>query len=227
MANERTRLFGRPVLLVDNGDGTFSVAVAGTGVGGAAVVDTEMPAAVAAADNMGNPTAPQVLAHLMAFDGTTWDRVRGVTNADNQTPTVLIPVQANSYLFDGTNSDRERPNTEETILTSAARTADQTVNATNFNARGAIFVIDVTAIAATPSITVTIRGRDTLSGQTYDILTGVAITAVSKQTLKVYPGMTAAANTVANEPLPREFQVFVDHLDADSITYSIAALTIL
>src|SRR3990167_6764352 len=37
------------------------------------IVDTELPAAIAGADNMTNPTAPQVLAHLMALEGTTWD----------------------------------------------------------------------------------------------------------------------------------------------------------
>lgn len=38
--------------------------------------DTELPAAVTAADDMSNPTAPQVLAHLMCWDssGSNWDR---------------------------------------------------------------------------------------------------------------------------------------------------------
>ena len=40
-------------------------------------VDTELPAAIALADDMANPTAPQVGAHLMLFDGSAWDRAPG------------------------------------------------------------------------------------------------------------------------------------------------------
>jgi hypothetical protein len=51
------------------------------GVGGAMAVDTELAPAILAADNMGNPTVPQVLSNLMLYDGGTWDRARG-TAAD-------------------------------------------------------------------------------------------------------------------------------------------------
>lgn len=51
------------------------------GVSIPAVIDTELPAAVAAADNMANPTAPQVLAHEMVWDsaGANWDRGDGLS----------------------------------------------------------------------------------------------------------------------------------------------------
>ena len=39
-------------------------------------VDTELPAAALLADDMSNPTVPQVGAHLMGYDGSTWDRVK-------------------------------------------------------------------------------------------------------------------------------------------------------
>lgn len=38
-------------------------------------VDTELAAAIAAADGMANPTVPQVLSNLMGFNGITWDRL--------------------------------------------------------------------------------------------------------------------------------------------------------
>lgn len=44
-------------------------------VGGGLVLDTELPAAVVAADDLANPTAPFVLSALMGYDGATWDRV--------------------------------------------------------------------------------------------------------------------------------------------------------
>ena len=39
-------------------------------------VDTELPAAAALADATANPTAPAVGAHVLAWNGTTWDRAR-------------------------------------------------------------------------------------------------------------------------------------------------------
>lgn len=112
-----------------------------------------------------------------------------------------------------------------TVLPSAARTA--TPDSFEFEAPGVAYtglhlVIDVTAVAATPSITVTVQGVDRVSGQVYTILESAAITAVSTTVLKVAPALTAAANTVANDLLPPIFRITVTHADADSITYSIA-----
>jgi hypothetical protein len=61
------------VVSVDDNGG--SLTVDGT-VAVAGVVDTELPAAAALADNTANPTAPAVGAFLMGFDGTNWDRVQ-------------------------------------------------------------------------------------------------------------------------------------------------------
>lgn len=123
---------------------------------------------------------------------------------------------------------RYRNNHEVTALASAARTAStNSSNLTNYNARGVVVVIDVTAIVAAPSITVTIKGRDTLSGQFSTILASAAITAVGTTKLVVYPGVAAAANSKADEPLPRVWRVEVAHGNANSITYSIGANYIL
>src|SRR5262245_43064908 len=37
-------------------------------------VHTELPAPATRADNMPNPSVPAVAAHLMCYDGATWDR---------------------------------------------------------------------------------------------------------------------------------------------------------
>lgn len=91
-------------------------------------------------------------------------------------------------------------------------------------ARALHLVIDATAITATPSITVTVSGVDRVSGKTYTLLAGAAITAVSTQILKIGPALTASANAVANDYLPPIIRVSVAHGDADSITYSIGGL---
>jgi hypothetical protein len=49
-------------------------------------VNTELPAATAASDNMANPTAPFVLSAAMCWDGTFWDRCTGAA-ADTELPT--------------------------------------------------------------------------------------------------------------------------------------------
>ena len=74
-------------------------------------VDTELPAAVALADNTANPTVPAVGAFGMVFDGTTWDRMLG-----DQTDGVLVNL--------GTNND------VTTELPAAAALADATANPT-------------------------------------------------------------------------------------------------
>lgn len=77
-------------ITVDDGGG--SLTVDGTvGVSGTVTVDSELPAAVALADNAGNPTAPAVGAFGMVWDGSTWDRAPG-TSADG----ALVNLGANN-----------------------------------------------------------------------------------------------------------------------------------
>lgn len=129
--------------------------------------------------------------------------------------------------FNGTTWDRRRANRNDTILASAARTATHnTADLVNHNGRSLHLVIDTTAIAATPSVVFTIQGKDEVSGQYYTILASAAITSVSTVILRVGPGLTAAANLVANDVLPRTWRVLVTHGDADSITYSVGAAII-
>lgn len=109
----------------------------------------------------------------------------------------------------------------------AARTA--TTNSgdlDNGQHRGLHVVIDVTAASATPSVVFTIQGKDEVSGQYYTLLASAAITGVGTTVLRVYPGLTAAANLVANDVLPKTWRVLATHADADSITYSVGACLI-
>ena len=61
-------------------DGTLWRPMLGTATG-AVVVSTSGSAAEAAADNMANPTASQLLAYPFVYDGATWDRLRGTSVA--------------------------------------------------------------------------------------------------------------------------------------------------
>lgn len=115
--------------------------------------------------------------------------------------------------------------TERTLHASAARTATPTtVTQTNYRGeRGGHFVIVVTATAATPSVVPAIEGYSTAADAWYPILTGAAITATGTTVLRVYPGITAAANTAASDLLPQTWRLSMTHADADSITYSVSA----
>lgn len=115
-------------------------------------------------------------------------------------------------------------NKSGTVLASAARTA--TANSEDFlnsRFRGVKIFVKVTAKADTPSITVSIQEKDPVSGEYRTILTSAAITDVTATptVLTVYPGVTAAANVAASEPLGNTWRVVVTHADGDSITYSV------
>jgi hypothetical protein len=143
------------------------------------------------------------------------------------TPTTTM-VGAVPLLYNGSTVDRARSNAPVTVLASAARTAtNNSADFTNYNGRGLHVVIDATAASATPSVVATIQGKDELSGKYYTILASAAITGISTTILKVYPGITAAANLSVSDILPRTWRVSVAHGDADSITYSIGASVIL
>lgn len=118
-------------------------------------------------------------------------------------------------------------NKDITLLTSAARTV-QTDSADQVNTRGKglHIIIDVTIDPALASITPRIQGKDPVSGKYYDILVGVAITAVGITVLKVFPGIAASANAAANDILPAHWRFRMDVADTDSMTYSVSASVI-
>lgn len=118
-------------------------------------------------------------------------------------------------------------NTEVTAFTSAVRTASgnsaDLINASN---KGVHVVIDMTAVPTVETVTFTIEGKDPLSGKYYDILVSSAIVAVSTVVLKVYPGITVAANLSASDALPKTYRIKTTHSASGNFTYSVATNTI-
>jgi hypothetical protein len=135
-----------------------------------------------------------------------------------------LPTIGFNYLFDGTNWDRERGDTEETILASAARTtAINSADFINYNAKGAHIIIDVSALIAGAELTPTIQGKDPVSGNYYDLLVGLPITATGTNIIKIYPGIAAVVNAAASDILPRTWRVSLAVANANSVTYSVGA----
>lgn len=108
----------------------------------------------------------------------------------------------------------------KTLFTSAARTATSSVTM-NTQCMGGVFVINVTAASATPSVVFTIAGVDPASDTAYTILASAAITGTGTTVLRIHPELTAAANTIAKDVLPQAVKITATHADADSITYSL------
>lgn len=112
-----------------------------------------------------------------------------------------------------------------TVLASAARTASvDSADIANPGWRGLELVIDATAAAATPSVVFTVQGYSPLGNDYYTVLASAAITGTGTTVLRVFPGATAAANTVANFYLPPIWRVSVVAGDSDSLTYSVAGI---
>lgn len=112
------------------------------------------------------------------------------------------------------------------LFPSAARALAQTYAGGDQDGSATDFIhviIDVTAVTATPALTVKIQGKDPLSGKYYDILVSATIATVSTTVLKVGPGLPVTANLSANDMVPSIWRVIVTHGDTDSATYSIGA----
>lgn len=90
---------------------------------------------------------------------------------------------------------------------SAAATGGNTADQKNPGCRGVKVVIDITAIGTTPSLVVTIKFKDPVSGKYLTVLASAAITTVSTVTLTVFPGAPASANVSANDQLPATWRI--------------------
>lgn len=112
---------------------------------------------------------------------------------------------------------------ELTAFASAARTASE--NSPDLESRGckgAVIVIDATAASLTPSVVFTVKGKSSLGGDYWTILASAAVTGAGQTVLRIYPGLTASANAVASDVLPRLFRVEAVHADTDPLTYSVS-----
>jgi hypothetical protein len=96
-----------------------------------------------------------------------------------------------------------------TALVLAARTTSVNGNdLDNQSGIGATVVIDITAITGTtPTATFTVEGKDEVSGKYYTILASAALNTVATTVLRIYPGLTAAANVTASSIVPKTFRV--------------------
>lgn len=113
------------------------------------------------------------------------------------------------------------------IAPSAARTSTFTGDANTLpGCIGAEFLVDITAITATPSVQMSIEAFDAASGKWVSIGTwATSFSSVSSQIFRWLPGLTTAGRMI-NGVLPKTWRLKATHADADSITYSITCMPI-
>ena len=110
---------------------------------------------------------------------------------------------------------------EGTALASAARTTTQTIGDLDTNGCKYLnVVLDMTTVG-TGSVTLTINGKDPASGKYYLILAGAVVSSNSTNRYKVGPTVTASANAIAQDYLPKTIQLVVTANNANSATYSL------
>lgn len=107
------------------------------------------------------------------------------------------------------------------IAESAARTATETFEVDSNSLSNGVFIVDITAGAGTPTLTVAIDGYDDASGKWYNILTSAALNTNATTLLRVGESVVASSNVAARDFLPERFRVVATKNNATAMTYSI------
>lgn len=90
----------------------------------------------------------------------------------------------------------------------AAAVGANSADYSDARAIGLIVGINITAITGTtPTLTVTVQGKDPHSGTYYTVLASAALTAAGYTELVIYPGSTVAANVSVARPIPINWRI--------------------
>lgn len=133
-----------------------------------------------------------------------------VTGADGKTY-ALMDVNVGGSVSLATGSAPGQNSDNLIIIASAAQTANvNSADQTNANCKGINLYINTGAfgVGAT-GITATLQGKDPVTGQYYTIVQSAALVASTFLVLQVYPGLTAAANSIANAALPKTWRIIL------------------
>ena len=154
---------------------------------------------------------------------TITDMTNGIQIYSYRTPQYLGTTAANvlTLVYD-TNNDRFSntdklyieyitENYGETLTISATRTTSfNSSTITNYSAKGASFVINVTASSGvTPVLVAKVQMQDIVSENWVDIPSATTsdITTTGQTLITVYPGLTPSTNSKVDFPLPRTYRL--------------------
>lgn len=156
-------------------------------------------------------TAPNALAivpYLYDANGAQMARLIGADAVDSLGVTRGIITQSFGHLYNGTGYDSARANIAGTVLASLANTQATRTSAdqTNYNARGAIIHVAISAYAGAPTFTPSVQMKAP-NGAYVTIWTGAALNANGDYTYMLYPGASGGSFTaIAPICLPREWR---------------------
>ena len=91
-------------------------------------------------------------------------------------------------------------------------------------ARGVVVMLNVTAVPGIDTVTLTIEGKDPVSGVYATLLTAAPRVTAGTDVLNVGPGVVVTALLSANAQLPDVYRVRVIHSAGTSFTYSVSAV---
>lgn len=209
-ANPTTPTIGAGALLWNGagwdrvrGDITNGIDVDVTRVQGTVTIDSELPAARAAADTLSNPTPPDVLANLLGFNGSTWDRWR-----NNAEVALLASAARTATTGFGEQTNYNAPGILLMVEVSSNPGGGETLR--------------VEAAQRGPGgnqLTIGTATASTFGG------------GGGPQSLLIYPGTTVGAtangSAIVNSAIPRRWAGQVVHSGAGSWTYSVTLWYIL
>lgn len=158
--------------------------------------------------------------------------ITGNTNADGLSSGVFLNANAFNLIYDPTANthSRLRGHHELTLLSSAARTATTTsADFTNYNCKGAIFVVDITAVPGAETVQLEVQAGNSLVTKYIPVVSGTTQSATGTTWVILYPTTMGAAswNNYANGILPKTFRVKMTHSASGSFTYSVTALMLI
>lgn len=142
-------------------------------------------------------------------------------------------VSAVGMLYNGATFDRARANEALTGSASAARTAELVgADQVNYNGRGVLLIVNVTARAAASTLTPKLHYKDPVSGEYKLFWTAAAAINTADDTFAYlfYPHAVPAAPLYTEHQdivVPRTWRYVVTPSDANSVTYSVAVVTLL
>lgn len=138
-------------------------------------------------------------------------QVAAFHSSDGQTPGSVAGIMTGdiSLLFNGTSLDRRRGNLDTSLVTLSGTSASgNTADQTNYNGRGLQLGVNITAISGTsPTLQVTVQGKDVASGVYYTLLQSASLTTTGFTQMTVYPGAPATSNVSSPQVLPRTYRI--------------------
>lgn len=140
----------------------------------------------------------------------------------------VLPTLGLGAHYNGSAWERTRGNTEDTVMTAGNYSGTHTsATYTNFNARGAHFLVKVNTVAGGgQTVTPQINAHDSVTNTDYPVLVGLPISTTGVTILKIYPGITGSPNASANDILPRQFNFTMTHSGAGVFNYSVTQLLV-